>query len=268
MLIFAIDDEPKMLDMLHTSIAEAEQGAEIMDFGKSSEVLDAIEKRQLRPDIVFSDIRMPGIDGLELAVKIKTYSPNTKIIFVTGYSDYALDAFEIHANGYIMKPIESERIRAEIDSLVLPFQSQKGKLRVKCFGIFEIFWQDKPLDFERRQTKELFAYLIDREGAYCYAEEVIDILWEDETDMKKTKHRLRNLINDLKNTFHNIGCDDVLIRKSGSLAINCDMVDCDYYRMLKGDMSAVNLYRGEYMKQYDWAQLTEGKLHFLRLFES
>ena len=151
--------------------------AEIMDFAKSSDVLNAVEKQGLRPDIVFSDIRMPCTDGLKLAVNIKTHSPDTKIVFVTGYSNYALDGFEIHANGYIMKPVEPERIRAEIDSLILPFKWQKGKLRVKRFGNFEIFWQEKPIEFERRQTKELFAYIIDCEGAFCTAEEVIEILW-------------------------------------------------------------------------------------------
>lgn len=93
-----------------------------MDFAKSSDVLNAVEKQGLRPDIVFSDIRMPCTDGLKLAVNIKTYSPDTKIVFVSGYSNYALDAFEIYANGYIMKPVEPERIRAEIDSLILPFK--------------------------------------------------------------------------------------------------------------------------------------------------
>ena len=161
-----------------------------------------------------------------------------------------------------MKPIESKRIRAEIDSLVLPFQSQKGKLRVKCFGNFEIFWQDKPLDFERRQTKELFAYLIDCNGASCTAEEVSAVLWEDEADLRKMKHRLRNLVSDLRSVLSSVGQDDVLIRGSGKLAVRRDAVDCDYYRMLDGDMAAVNAYRGEYMRQYIWAQLTEGNLHF------
>lgn len=53
-----------------------------------------------------------------------------------------------------------------------------------------------------------------------------------------------------------------MIRKSGLLAIKRDSVDCDYYRMLDGDMEAVNSFRGEYMKQFVWAQDTEAKLHF------
>ncbi len=56
--------------------------------------------------------------------------------------------------------------------------------------------------------------------------------------------------------------DDVIIRRHRDLAIRKDMVDCDYYRMLDGDMDAVNSYRGEYMIEYSWAELTNARLHF------
>ena len=56
--------------------------------------------------------------------------------------------------------------------------------------------------------------------------------------------------------------DDILIRKGSTLAIRPERIDCDYYRMLEGDMSAVNAFRGEYMEQYSWAEITKGSLHF------
>ena len=69
-------------------------------------------------------------------------------------------------------------------------------------------------------------------------------------------------MNDLRTVFDEIGQTDVLIRGSGTVAVDRSKVDCDYFRMLDGDMSAVNAYRGEYMKQYSWAQMTDAKLHF------
>ena len=56
--------------------------------------------------------------------------------------------------------------------------------------------------------------------------------------------------------------DDLLIREHRELAIRRDMVDCDYYRMLEGDMDALNSYRGEYMTEYSWAELTNANLYF------
>ena len=85
MLIFAIDDEPKMLRLLHKAISEAAPDAEIRDFLLGSEALSAMEREGLRPEAVFSDIQMPGVTGLELAVRLKSLSPDSRLVFVTGF---------------------------------------------------------------------------------------------------------------------------------------------------------------------------------------
>ena len=212
--------------------------------------------------IVFSDIEMPGLSGLEFAVALKTVSPDTRVVFVTGFSQYAVEAFRMRAHGYIMKPLKKELVATELRYLPQEPKPKPEKLTVRCFGYFEVFWQGEPLKFERRQTKELLAYLVDRRGATCSAEEVIAALWEDDGDLKEAKHRVRNLANDLKSTLDQIGMGDALIKRRGSLAIRTGCLDCDYYRMLEGDMDAVNAYRGEYMTDYSWAELTAGTLFF------
>ena len=75
---------------------------------------------------------------------------------------------------------------------------------------------------------------------------------------------IRVLISDLRATLREIGMEELLIRERRQLAIRRDLVDCDYYRMRDGDTAAVNAYFGEYMKQYSWAELTAGRLHFRR----
>ena len=266
MLIFAIDDEPKMLRRLHKTIAEAAPEAEIRDYLLGAEAMRSIRADGLRPDVVFSDIEMPGLSGLELAVQLKKAVPDAKLVFVTGY-DYAMEAYRLHVNGYIAKPVEAERIREELTYAFPPPppQMEPDKLSVQCFGSFEVFWNGQPLAFHRKQSKELMAYLVDRRGASCTAEEIIAVIWGDEADMKSAKQRLRNLVNDLKTTLKGIGFGDVLIRQGSSLAVRKNRLDCDYFRMLAGDMDAVNAFRGEYMEQYSWAELTKGILHFHQL---
>ena len=263
MLIFAIDDEPKMLGLLHQAIREAAPEARIEDFSLGTQALKAIEEQNLRPDIVFSDIQMPGIDGLALAVKLKTLSPDTKLVFVTGFGEFALDAFRVHASGYVMKPVEAERIREEIEHIVPDFRNHPEKLVVKCFGKFEVLWQNAPLQFARLQTYELFAYLIDQNGAFCSNKEIASVMWERETDIRILTHRLRNLVLDLRSTLGSIGQDHVIIKTGRTIAVDRNSIDCDYFRMLDGDMDAINSYRGEYMSQYSWASITEGKLFFM-----
>lgn len=263
MLIFAVDDEPAMLEELHDAIARAVPSAEIMDFKRAGKALKAVTEQGLRPDLVFSDIRLPGMDGLSFAVQLKNAVPDTRIVFVTGYSEYALEAWRRHVSGYLMKPVNTNMIRKELEAIGLPQSSEDtGKLRVKCFGNFDVFWQDEPLIFQRSQTKELLAYLIDREGAACTGGEIISVLWEDSGKVKNTKSYLRLLTHDLRNTLASVGKEDVLIREHNKWAVRKEMLDCDYYHMLEGDPDALNAYRGEYMLQYSWAELTSGRLYF------
>ena len=265
MLIFAVDDEPAMLSELHDALAEAAPGAEILDFRRSGEVLSAIREQGLRPDVVFSDIELPGMDGLNLAVQIKNDSPETKIVFVTGFSQYALEAFRRHVHGYLMKPVDADMIRSELENLKLSAAApEEGKLCVRCFGSFDVFVGDEPLIFQRTKTKELLAYLIDREGAACTGGEIISALWEDDEEIKDPRTYLRMLTHDLRKTLESVGMADVLIREHNQWAVRREKLDCDYYRMRDGESAAINAYRGEYMKQYSWAELTAGRLYFRR----
>lgn len=261
MLIFAIDDEPKILRDTEQAIREAVPEAKLMCFALADDALAAIRDKRLCPDIVFSDIEMPGLSGLDFAVALKTASPDTRVVFVTDIPKYALDAFRVRAQGYIMKPLTPYEVRTELEALPTAGNRPK-RLRVQCFGSFEVFWQGEPLKFSRRQTKELLAYLVDRKGASCTAEEIISALWGDVADMKNAKHRIRNFVGDLRETLRQIGMEDVLIRRGAHLAIRPEMLDCDYYRMLEDDMASVNTYRGEYMTNYSWAELTAGTLYF------
>lgn len=262
MLVFAIDDEQATLEELHDAIAQAEPEAEILDFRRASDALAAVTEEGRRPDVIFSDIQMPGVDGLSLAVRIKKEAPGVKLIFVTGYEQYAVEAYRRRVNGYLMKPVDAAMIREELDALGLPLPADPAKLRVRCFGYFDVFWQDKPLLFARTQTKELFAYLIDREGAACTGGEIISALWEDGENIKNPKAYLRVLTQDLRSTLASVGMEDVLIRTHGQWAVRTDLVDCDYYRLKQGDPAALNAYNDEYMKQYSWAEITLAMLQF------
>ena len=264
MTIFAIDDEPKALRLLHDAIAEAEPGARIADFTEGGEALDAIREQGPTPDVVFSDIELPGMTGLAFAVELKKLAPQAKIVFVTGFPKYATDAFRLHVSGYIVKPVYADRVREELDQLKLPpAESRADKLKVHCFGHFEVFWHGKPVIFQRKQSKELLAFLIDREGRSCTAEEIAAALWEDDADIKSAKARIRLILHDLRATLQEIGMEDILIREHRQLAVHKDRVDCDYYRMLEGDIAAINAFGGAYMTEYSWAELTTGRLQFL-----
>ena len=85
------DDEPSALAILGRAVLEAVPDAEIRSVSIAAEALEEIRDRGFRPDVAFLDIKMPGISGLEMAKDVRELSPRTNIVFVTAFSDYAMD---------------------------------------------------------------------------------------------------------------------------------------------------------------------------------
>lgn len=81
---------------------------------------------------------MPGIGGLELSRYFHEHDPDIKIIFVTAYDSYALDAIKLHAAGYLLKPIDRGELAEQINFLLKDTEQNVGssKLKVRCFGDF------------------------------------------------------------------------------------------------------------------------------------
>lgn len=280
MTIYVLDDEPIALRGTIKIIKEVIPNAQVTGFDRARDLFSHFEETKEKPDVVLCDIEMPGVSGLDFAAKFKEVCPDVRIIFVTAYSQYALEAFRLHVHGYILKPITGERVKEEIEYALRDrpqeifgknyrtLREEKPsaeRLQVQCFGYFEVFWKGEPLMFGRRQTKELLAYLIDRKGAACTSEEIATALWEDEDNMKNLKARIRILISDMRQTLTRIGQEDLLIRRSGQVAVRKEAFDCDYYRLLEGDKDAADAFRGEYMVQYSWAEMTAGQLTFAGL---
>ena len=163
----AVDDEPLALQDLTDALHTAEPEAEVRDFTVPEEALAAVRTGTFRPQIAFLDIQMRGWTGLDLALELRKLLPALEIIFVTAYSQYALESYSLHARGYLMKPVTPEDIAEELRNIGLTTAraAQEKTLRVQCFGNFEVFYQGRPLEFSRSKSKELFAFLVDRRGA-------------------------------------------------------------------------------------------------------
>ena len=93
--------------------------ADIVTFDECDEVLAFLETPQSRSlHYAFMDIKLRGMLGIELAKRIKDQCPQTRILFCTAYSYYALEAYQLHALGYLMKPVETERLEHALDKVI------------------------------------------------------------------------------------------------------------------------------------------------------
>ncbi len=253
MLIFAVDPEPHALSALCHAVREAAPTAEVRAFDQARDVLGAIEQGD-RPDVLFLEGSLPDMDGAELVRRAKEPCPWINAVFVTEDVRYMRDALSLHASGYLLKPVQGKDVKTELEDLRYPVTSAK-RVRFQCFGNFEVFIDGKPVTFARAKTKEYLAYLVDR-GTLCSGKEIAAALWENTVSLSY----LRILRKDLFDTLNAAGCGDVLWREWKKQGVRADLVDCDYYDWKKGLPYAARAYRGEYMAQYTWAELTHGTI--------
>lgn len=253
MIAIAVDDEPLMLGALVKAIKACPDIDAVANFSGCEEALDHIKHNHA--DVAFLDINMRGMGGLSLAEKIISLCPDCKIIFCTGHEEYAIQAFKLHASGYLMKPISASDVQKEIDN-IKGVRNREKPLTVKCFGNFEVYANGERLTFKRSKTKELFAFLVDRNGAGVTVAEIGVALWETDEESKNQNY-IHQLFRDLRQALEAVGVDEIFERNNYSYCVNPQKLDCDYFSYLKTGKPE---FHGEYMSQYSWAEKTCGLL--------
>ena len=251
MIVIAVDDERFALQALtDAALAAGIPADRLHAFSTCRDTLAFVEENRF--DLALLDIDMRGMGGLKLAEELRKKNPDCRVIFCTGHPDYALDAFGLHADGYLLKPVTPEMLRREIERF-LP-RAGKKKLRVECFGAFTVTDADgQPLPFKRSKSRELLALLIDRRGGMS-SKEICAYLFEDDgCGDEKNLAYLWNLMSDLKKALQAAGAEDALLHPGNLYGIDRAAVDCDFYRYLDGDKT---LFKGEYMSRYSWAEET------------
>ncbi len=251
MRILVIDDEYFAIEAMQSILNKLLPDSEIVLEMKQSKVMDHFADSPF--DVVFTDIQMPGISGISLAKGIKQLYPSTNIIFTTGYSEHALEAYQLNASGYLLKPITEEAVEEQIKCLRYPVsQKKKNRVSAKCFGNFEIYVDGQILDFKYEKIKEMMAYLIDRDGAGCTNKEIMAFLWEDDNH----KSYLSNIKKDLMDSLSEHNCENIIESSWGSLGVKRELIDCDYFDWKDGKSQGINAYHGEYMAQYSWSEFS------------
>jgi two-component system response regulator AlgR len=110
--VLIVDDEPPARERLRSLLAEI---ADVEVIGEAVNGHEALqETHDLAPDVVLLDVRMPGMDGLEAARHLNVLEEPPAVIFTTAYDQYAVEAFDAHAVGYLLKPVRKEQLAASL----------------------------------------------------------------------------------------------------------------------------------------------------------
>jgi DNA-binding LytR/AlgR family response regulator len=116
MRALVVDDEPPALSELTYLLERDGRFSAVLAVGSGTDALRALEAGPV--DVVFSDISMPGLDGMELARVIARFADRPQIVFVTAHDEHAVDAFAVHATDYVMKPVSAARLAQAVDRVV------------------------------------------------------------------------------------------------------------------------------------------------------
>lgn len=132
MKVLIVDDERPARARLRDLLSSLPVYMCCGEAGNGAEALRQVQL--LQPDIVLMDIRMPVMDGLEAARHLATLDRPPAVVFTTAYGEYALEAFDAHGAGYLLKPIDSKRLESALISSRLPNRAQLAELSADGFG--------------------------------------------------------------------------------------------------------------------------------------
>src|SRR5210317_503478 len=117
-----VDDEPLARQLMLSYLAELSEIEVLAECANGREAVEAVLASE--PDLMFLDIRMPGLNGFEVIKKIQP-EILPMVIFCTAYERYALDAFDIHAVDYIVKPLDEQRLQLAVKRAMARFHEEQ-----------------------------------------------------------------------------------------------------------------------------------------------
>lgn len=228
MKVIIVDDEHYALLRLKMEL-ESIEGIEVVGMYKSGEkLLEEID--DLSPDVIFLDIEMPDMNGLELCGRLIEKNSSANIVFVTAFNKYAVEAFELNALDYVVKPVSRDRLVKTINRLqpTLGENISDKKLYIRCFRRFSIIIDNKELSLEWRTSKalELMAYLIFEKGIFISKEKISEVLWPGlSNDNGISKLYLAYYY--IKKQEKITGLPFPIESERGKMRICLDSIDCD-----------------------------------------
>ncbi|TLS49738.1 response regulator [Paenibacillus antri] len=281
-----LDDEPLSLAGMERMLRR--QGVDVL--GAFSDPREALlQAESLAADVAFVDIEMPGMNGIVAAERLLARLPDVQIVFVTAYDQYAVNAFELNATDYLLKPVQTKRLETTLARLAsrMPRPSgadeteeKRAAPALRCFlrlsaGASE--GEERALEIPWRTTKakEVFSYLLHMRDRAVSKDALLDLMWP-EMDLLKAQTHLHTTVYQIRQTVKGLSLPIKLSFVDGGyrLELHGVAVDVDLWERKLADLVDKDplpieelqrwmaLYRGDYFEQegYLWAEQERERL--------
>jgi len=234
--------------------------------------LEAYEYAKENPfDVAFLDISMPHVNGMKLSALLRALRDDILIVFVTGYEEYALQAFDADALDYVLKPIDEDRLARALDKIrrARRISEPEAGIAVQLFNGFKLSADRSPethVKLRSPKTEELFAYLVCKGTAS--RDEIIEVLWPA-LDSRKALNNLNTHLYYIRRALGDARAHAVIQISRSELSVNKLALQCDLYEFDSLSKAfqqadawhpsriarAKELYSGPLLKgrDYDWA---------------
>ncbi|OMF28767.1 response regulator [Paenibacillus sp. FSL H8-0259] len=291
-----IDDEKPALQHLERLLLK---DGRLEITGKYTSARRGLEHlEQEKADIVFLDIGMPEMNGLEAGEYIAGLDRSTRIVYITAYSEYAIEAFELNAADYLLKPVTSQRLSKTLERLEVRIEQNEAsvetlpepaaavkQLSILCFKRLEFMDSTEPgrkMQWRTSKAQEVFALLLHNRGQWILKDTIVDWVWPDfqpekaVTNLHTTVYHIRKLLKawdmDVQVEFsqerYRLTKENVLLDLEEFEQGYCSTSVESEEEWARRE-AVLSLYRGDYLEEhhYDWAETRRKELQvrFIRM---
>ena len=251
MRAIVVDDERIMLN----SFQRLSKGIpDLQIAGLFQEPEEALDYVRAHPaELAFLDVKMPHMDGIELAGKLLELRPDMLIVFISAYDEYIRDSNRIGGDYYIVKPYKAETLEMAMEKIRLLARRQRKDVFIRTFGRFIVLVKGKPLGL-RGKAKEILALIVTKRGREISNEEIYRTIWEDRPYSNANMTVYYNALHRLKIHLKDAGLGSLLLSTSRGQMVNTALFDCDYYDWLDGSCTPDEGFEGEFMSEYSWGE--------------
>lgn len=257
MNVIYVDDERPAIDNFRFTVVNFNEIESLHTFQTGEEALEFAKHNTI--DVAFLDMKMPGIHGLGLAKELKALDAEIRVVFVTAFDKYALEAFGVDAVGYVLKPYSAVDIRRELAKCVYrPLPSHR--VVIETMPNLSVTVDGTPLKITNGKSREMLAFLVDSGDRGFTVGDCVAHLWPDRETDSSTLSLCRMTWKRLVQAMESAGAGYLLYTAGSRRHLKTDAVSCDLYRMLSGDKQAIRKYNGEYLSEYEWSEERNAQL--------
>lgn len=254
MRAIVVDDEQLVAEHINRLLDDA--GVEVL--GCCTNPYEALRMaKELRPDVMFLDIEMPEMSGLEIAEQAYADQLDFEVVFFTAFNQYALDAFRVNALDYLLKPVMEEELNRSLERIRKRRRLQSGAegktgnrpVSVSLFGKFSVTVgvEAEPVRWVTSKCAELVAYMLLQRGEKEVSKwQLFEALW-NEKNTEKADINLRSTVSRVNKTFrdYRAGIALVSIRNGYRMTMSDEAFEVDAEQLERFALGSVELAEGD-----------------------